>query len=173
MATSSIKQKTSPAAMAKNKPKKMSTVVKAVVGVLLIVAASVSGTLFYYNKMGTGSVSAALATEPTAVFSAPVFSPLEPFTVTLNDEMGGRVLYVAITLRVNSEASHKIIQEYMPEVRDRVLRELATQHPEQVQTSAGREALVNKLTNVLQQPYLPHTIGPQINSVLFTAFVVQ
>lgn len=161
--------------MAKNTSNKTSTVVKAVLGVLLIVAASVGGTLFYYNQMGSSlaTTTNGLVPAPSVVLSAPVFSPLEPFTVTLNDEMGGRVLYLAITLRVNSEASHKIIQEYMPEVRDRVLRELATQHPDQVQTSAGREALVNKLTTVLQQPYLPHTIGPQINSVLFTAFVVQ
>lgn len=161
--------------MAKNKSNKASTVVKVALGVLLIVAASVGGTLFYYNKMGSSSATTAndITSQPPVVLSAPIFSPLEPFTVTLNDEAGGRVLYVAITLRVINEASHKIIQEYMPEVRDRVLRELATQNPEQVQTIAGREALVNKLTTILQQPYLPHTTGPQINSVLFTAFVVQ
>ena len=160
--------------MAKNKSNKASTVVKVALGVLLIVAASVAGTLFYYNQMGSSAATTNdITSQPPAVLSAPIFSPLEPFTVTLNDEAGGRVLYVAITLRVINEASHKIIQEYMPEVRDRVLRELATQNPEQVQTIAGREALVNKLTTILQQPYLPHTTGPQINSVLFTAFVVQ
>jgi flagellar FliL protein len=32
---------------------------------------------------------------------------------------------------------------------------------------------VRSLSESLQQPYLPHNKGPDITSVLFTAFVVQ
>ncbi|NYT65040.1 flagellar basal body-associated protein FliL [Alcaligenaceae bacterium] len=159
--------------MAKNKSNKASQTFKGLIAVLFIVAASVAGTMFYLNQMDQGFASAGTSTQAPVVLPNPVFSPLDPFTVTLNDNSGGRVLYVAITLRVANESGHKMIQEYMPEVRDRVLRELAAQNPDQVQTLAGREALVRNLTQVLQQPYLPHTTGPQITSVLFTAFVVQ
>ncbi len=172
MATSSSKQKTGPQAMAKNTPNSFKAI-KTVLIVLFIVAASIAGTMFYQNQMNMNSANANTPNEEQLVLPNPVFSPLEPFTVTLNDSSGGRVLYVAITLRVNNQNSHKIIQEYMPEVRDRVLRELATQHPDEVQTATGREALVRSLTQVLQQPYMPHLTGPQISSVLFTAFVVQ
>lgn len=159
--------------MAKNKPNKASQALKGLTAVILIVAASVAGTMFYLNQMDQGFSNASSSTTQAIVLPNPVFSPLDPFTVTLNDNTGGRVLYVAITLRVANEAAHKMIQDYMPEVRDRVLRELAAQQPDQVQTLAGREALVHSLTQVLQQPYLPHATGPQITSVLFTAFVVQ
>lgn len=156
--------------MAKNTSQSFKAI-KTVLIVLFIVAASIAGTMFYQNQMN--SANANTSKEEQLVLPNPVFSPLEPFTVTLNDSSGGRVLYVAITLRVNNENSHKIIQEYMPEVRDRVLRELAIQNPDEVQTATGREALVRSLTQVLQQPYMPHLTGPQISSVLFTAFVVQ
>src|SRR4051794_8527624 len=109
MATSSTKQKISPTAMAKNQPNKVSQAVKAVLAVLVIVGASIAGTMFYNDRMGNGSANAESAIQQPVILPNPVFSPLEPFTVTLNDEMGGRVLYVAITLRVNNEASQKII----------------------------------------------------------------
>ncbi|MBP6020028.1 MAG: flagellar basal body-associated protein FliL [Burkholderiaceae bacterium] len=159
--------------MAKNKPNKASQALKGLIAVISIIAASVAGTMYYQNQMDQGFANASSSTAPAVVLPNPVFSPLEPFTVTLNDHSGGRVLYVAITLRVANDAAHKMIQEYMPEVRDRVLRELASQQPDQVQTLTGREALVHSLTQVLQEPYLPHSTGPQITSVLFTAFVVQ
>lgn len=173
MATSSLKQKNSLPAMAKNKSNKASQAFKGLIAVVFIIAASVAGTMFYLNQMDQGFASVISPNPKPVVLPNPVFSPLDPFTVTLNDETGGRVLYVAITLRVSDEASHKMIQDYMPEVRDRVLRELASQQPEHVQTLAGREALVQSLTKVLEAPFLPHLTGPQITSVLFTAFVVQ
>jgi len=145
--------------------------------VVLIIGASVAATYFFLQKSGVaiGSAQAEASAEPRnpVPLPAPIFAPLEPFTVTLRDERTTRILYVAVTLRLVDDASRNMINQYMPEVRDRVLRLLAIQNPTHVQTPEGRERLVRDLTELLQRPYLPQPRGPEISAVLFTAFVVQ
>jgi len=164
--------------MAKSEPSKTFKMIKTLLAVVIIVAASIGGTLWYYEKSGFGQANAeppenaSVATKAVPL-AMPIFTPLEPFTVTVRNEQSQRILYVAITLRMADESSRRTIIEYMPEVRDRVLRKLAEQRPDHVQTAEGREALVQALRNTLQEPYLPQNTGPAITSVLFTAFVVQ
>ena len=145
--------------------------------VVLVIGASIAGTFFFLQKSGfMGAVAAdapAEAQYPPVPLPAPIFAALEPFTVTLRDERTTRVLYLAITLRLVDENSRNMVTEYMPEVRDRVLRLLSVQNPTFIQTPDGREKLVHDLTDLLQRPYLPQPRGPEISSVLFTAFVVQ
>jgi flagellar FliL protein len=113
------------------------------------------------------------AEAPPVALPNPIFTPLEPFTVTLRNEQTSRILYVAITLRVTDELSRRQLNQYMPEVRDRTLRLLAEQKADHVQTPQGRSELVNGLLAALKAPYAPHPTGPAIENVLFTAFVVQ
>lgn len=148
--------------------------------VLLIVAASIGATLYYTTQAGTQSVSVpgagiASAGEVVSKLSAapPIFVALDPFTVTLRNDRTSRILHVAITLRVTDDASRQVLNDYMPEVRDRVLSRLSEQHPIQVQTTEGRARLVRDLGNTLEAPYTPQPQGPNIQNVLFTAFVVQ
>lgn len=143
-----------------------------------IIGASVAATWFFLQKSGfpIGMAQAEFAAPPerqAVPLPAPIFAPLEPFTVTLRDERTTRILYVAVTLRLVDDVSRNMINEYMPEVRDRVLRLLSVQNPTYVQTPEGREKLVSDLTQLLQRPYLPQPRGPEISAVLFTAFVVQ
>lgn len=155
---------------------------KLILGLLLIaltVGASVAATYFLLQK--PGFLDAAMAEYTTeerprqasVQLPAPIFASLEPFTVTLRDERTTRILYLAITLRLVDDVSRQTISEYMPEVRDRVLRLLSVQNPTYIQTPEGRQRLVQDLTDLLQRPYLPQPRGPEISAVLFTAFVVQ
>lgn len=159
--------------------------------VLLIIAASVGATLYYSWQQGgiTLFPNALLASNsdagadaepeptaapaPTPVPAKPIFTSLEPFTVTLSDGQRSRILYTALTLRVENEETRALLGEFMPVVRDRVLKTLSAQNPFHVQTPQGREELVNALTIVLGAPYEPSTVKPRIANVLFTAFVVQ
>lgn len=164
-------------------PKKESSTLKKwvvlIVVLIVLVAGSILGTLLLANKfdihLGVGTASSA-TTEPAptpAVVTPPIFVPLEPFTVTLKTESRSRILYTGITVRVTNQPSRTILLDYMPEVRDRVLRLLATQNVDHIQTPEGRAALVAALSAELQKPYLPMPQGPQISDVLFTAFVIQ
>ncbi|MCQ9616003.1 flagellar basal body-associated FliL family protein [Paenalcaligenes niemegkensis] len=102
-----------------------------------------------------------------------MFTSLDPFTVTLNDGRRTRVLHVAITLRVEDDASRRLVTEFMPMVRDRVLKVLAAQDPSRIQSAEGREELVIALTDSLRSSYDPSPATPRISDVLFTAFVIQ
>lgn len=163
-------------------PKKESSTLKKwvvlIIVLVVLVAGSILGTLLLANKfdihLGVGTASSA-TTEPAppTVVTPPIFVPLEPFTVTLKTENRSRILYTGITVRVMNQPSRTILLDYMPEVRDRVLRLLATQNVDHIQTPDGRAALVAALSAELQKPYLPMPQGPQISDVLFTAFVIQ
>src|SRR3546814_10327068 len=97
---------------------------------------------------------------------SPIYVALDPFTVTLRDNYNRRILYTAITLRVTDQTSSKLLSDYMPEVRSRVLLALSEQNPQTVQTPEGRSALTKSLTTVLEAPYAPNPLGPKISNVL-------
>lgn len=158
---------------------KFGKLIKSVLATVLIVVASVGATLFYYERYAGGNgglgglASSAPAEAPAAPLPPPLFTPLEPFTVTLRNDNSTRILYVAVTLRVGDEDSRKMLSNYMPEVRDRILRRLSEQRADYIQTPEGRAALVEALTQDVEAPYTPHPRGPSVTGVLFTAFVIQ
>lgn len=139
----------------------------------LLIAATVGATLFLQDKIQLRTASADTAAARPPALPDPLFTSLEPFTVSLRDNDGSRVLYVGITLRVEDEASRKMLVDYMPEVRDRVLRTLTQQSTRQVQAPDGREVISSELQTELARPYPPNPEGPRITRVLFTAYVVQ
>lgn len=155
----------------------MLRLLKFILMLVIVIGASVGGTMLFLSKSSTSlasiSTEAAPNVEPAAPMPAPIFAELEPFTVTLHGESRNRILYVAVTLRLADEASRKIVSDYMPEVRDRILKTLAAQSTEQVQTPEGRAGLVRALKAVLEMPFAPQPTGPRVADVLFTAFVVQ
>ncbi|MYN11653.1 flagellar protein FliL [Pusillimonas sp. TS35] len=164
--------------MPKKEPSKSAKFARSLLAMLFIVAISVGVTVLVLDYFGLGkggSVEAATAESAatTAPLATPIFAPLDPFTVTLDNSHRSRVLYVAITLRLEDQASAGIVRTYMPETRDRTLRLLALQDPEKIQTPEGRASLVSQLKQVLSAPYSPQPNGPRIRDVLFTAFVVQ
>jgi len=175
--------------MSTSSKKRLPTLLKATLAILCIVAASVAATLYFAVPQLGGwlhpsSTPDAVESEQSAVVAAPpsapsdvpapIFLDLEPFTAMLRDAQGRRrVLYVGITLRLGNTETRTILTEYMPEVRDRILRQLALQDPIDVQTPDGRTLLTHALTSALEAPYHPHLPSAHIHDVLFTAFVVQ
>lgn len=176
--------------MARKAPTKLSRLIKTGLLVLFIVAASVGATLYYswqqdsppawlqWTEKGNPAAAAESEAEPTppppiTINTKPIFAPLDPFTVTLNENGRSRILYVGITLRVQDDGSRAMLIEYMPMVRDRVLKILAEQQPTRIQTPEGREVLVQQLMSSLKAPYEPNPAAPRIHDVLFTAFVIQ
>ncbi|NYT86241.1 flagellar basal body-associated FliL family protein [Pollutimonas harenae] len=160
--------------MASN-PGKFARTLKSMLTTALIVAVSVGVTLFFSSKASqVSSLLDVTLSEPKPLeLPKPIFSSLEPFTVTLRTDRSTRILYVAITLRLDNETSRRLVAEFMPEVRDRILRTLAEQNADHIQTPKGRSELVALLDEAIEQPYVPQPIGPSVNSVLFTAFVIQ
>lgn len=147
--------------------------------ILIVITGSIGATVFYMSHADQAQGAAkenptekSAASSPSIVPS-PIFVELEPFTVTLDSESGNRVLYAAITLRVENDTTRKLLATYMPEVRDRVLLLLSEQDPVVVQKPKVRQQLAQELIKALEAVYKPQPQKPKITSVLFTAFVVQ
>ncbi|MEI2417617.1 flagellar basal body-associated protein FliL [Orrella sp. JC864] len=105
---------------------------------------------------------------------APIFMPLEPFTVTLRDsDELDRILHVGLTLRLGDEQSRQRIEKYLPEVRSRLLMVLSAQSARSIQTAEGKQALARALAQAVARPFAPIPDGQTVSDVLFTAFVVQ
>lgn len=154
----------------------MLRLLKFILLLIIIVGASVGGTMLFMNRNSMSGPSTPAESAPAAAppaVAAPIFAELEPFTVTLYGEIRNRILYTAITLRLADDASRKQIQDYMPEVRDRILKVLSAQQLAQIQTPEGRQALSAAIKTELTRPFAPQLPGPQVSDVLFTAFVVQ
>ncbi|MCZ4330635.1 flagellar basal body-associated protein FliL [Castellaniella denitrificans] len=156
----------------------MLRLLKFILLLIIVIGASVGATMWFTSRDSTPGVLAAAQTASQApqappMVPAPIFAELDPFTVTLYGETRNRILYTAITLRMGDEASRKQITDYMPEVRDRILKVLSAQQLPLIQTPEGRQALTDNLKATLARPFTAQLPGPQVADVLFTAFVVQ
>ncbi|MDY0310412.1 MAG: flagellar basal body-associated FliL family protein [Castellaniella sp.] len=159
----------------------MLRLLKFILLLIIIIGASVGATMWFTSRdsaPGNPAVASAPVQVPQApveppMVPTPIFAALEPFTVTLYGETRNRILYTAITLRMGDEASRQQITDYMPEVRDRILKVLSAQPLALIQTPEGRQALADSLKVSLARPFAAQLPGPQIADVLFTAFVVQ
>ena len=109
---------------------------------------------------------------PIAV-PAPIFVPIEAFTVTLQNAETERIMHVGLTLRVSDEQTRTRLEKYMPEVRSRILMVLSSQSPTGVQTQQGKTDMANAIKQAVNRPFSPLPDGQYVTDVLFTAFVVQ
>ena len=141
--------------------------------IVIFLAAAIGGTLYYLTELRPQHASNAIAATAPEAIPTPIFLALDPFTVTLNDDKGAHILYLELTLRVNDRFSYQQLQQYMPEVRNRALTELAHYKPGPVQTPDGRTQLAQALKRSFTASYHPQLPRPAIDRVLFTAFVVQ
>lgn len=104
---------------------------------------------------------------------APIFVPIEAFTVTLQNADTERIMHVGLTLRVSDEQTRTRLEKYMPEVRSRILMVLSSQSPTGVQTQQGKTDMATAIKQAVNRPFSPLPDGQYVTDVLFTAFVVQ
>ena len=124
------------------------------------------------GPQATPTTFVAPPTTPAAV-PAPIFVPIEAFTVTLQNADTERIMHVGLTLRVSDEQTRVRLEKYMPEVRSRILMVLSSQSPTSVQTQQGKTDMANAIKQAVNRPFSPIPDGQYVTDVLFTAFVVQ
>ncbi|MBV7486323.1 flagellar basal body-associated FliL family protein [Bordetella sp. BOR01] len=155
-----------------------------------VAAASIAGTWFIMHRqyaesaapvrLGVGKPGAEPAQTifvvppaAPAPVPAPIFIPLEAFTVTLQSADSERILHVGITLRAGDEQTRMRIEKYMPEVRSRILMVLSSQPPAAAQSPQGKTDMAHAIVAAVNQPFSPLPDGQHVSDALFTAFVVQ
>ncbi len=76
---------------------------------------------------------------------APVFVPLEPFTVNLADRDADRYAQVAVTLEVDDPAIEMQLKNYMPAIRNNILLALADRTAGELLGRDGKQALADRI----------------------------
>ncbi|OZI75603.1 MULTISPECIES: flagellar basal body-associated FliL family protein [Bordetella] len=127
------------------------------------------------GQPGSGPAEAVFVAPPAApaAVPAPIFIPLEAFTVTLQSADSERILHVGITLRAGDEQTRTRIEKYMPEVRSRILMVLSAQSPAAAQSLQGKADMARAIVAAVNRPFSPLPDGQYVSDALFTAFVVQ
>lgn len=139
---------------------------------LTLVACSVAGyTVWRMMKSPADAHEAAKPEVPVA----PVFFALDTFTVNLinPDNDPDRVLYVGFTLRLPDEDTRRRMNDYLPEVRSRLLLLLSRQSATALSNEQGKQDLVKQIKAVLAPPLVQGQPQQVVNDVLFTAFILR
>lgn len=102
---------------------------------------------------------------------APIFLPLETFTVNLQG--GEQYLQTDITLQVADEAQVEDIKLQMPRVRSRMLALLSSKQASELATAEDKKKLTQDIMAQLNRPFYPQGKPQHVVDVLFTTFVIQ
>jgi flagellar protein FliL len=150
------------AAPAKKSRKKLFIIIGAVVVLL-----GGGGAGAWFLTQGSHSSVKAEAEPP----KAPVFLPLDTFTVNLQD--GEQYLQTDITVQVADQDQVDAIKLHMPRVRSRLLTLLSSKHADELVSAEDKKKLVQEILQQMKQPFDPNGKAPQVEDVLFTSFVIQ
>lgn len=146
---------------------------------LLLIAIGACGAAGYawwmLHKQPVTAAQAAEAKKKNEPPAAPIFLALDTFTVNLQtpDNDPDRVLYIGLTLRLPDEKNRATLNEYLPEVRSRLLLLLSRQKTSDLVSEAGKQQLVQDIKQVLDAPLVKGQPPQVINDVLFTAFILR
>lgn len=153
-------------------PKKRSFLVILLV-LLALGACGAAGYAWWLMQQPKDGESAAAAEKQPP--PAPVFMPLDTFTVNLvtPDNNPDRVLYIGLTLRLPDEATRRQLNDFLPEVRSRLLMLLSRQEASHLASEQGKHQLVVQIKEALGAPLVNGQPKPVISDVLFTAFILR
>lgn len=142
-----------------------------IVVVLLAVGASIAGTLFFIAGKDPESV----ATAPEPVGPAPaIYHQMRPaFIVNYVTTSKPRYLQAEIAVMSRAPATIEAVIDHMPLVRSTVLEVLNNAEFESLRTHQGKESLLEELTLALNERLSEEFGQSQIESVLFSNFVLQ
>ena len=136
--------------------------------VLITLAACATAGYSYWRMQQQPSASVKAEPPPPP---APVFFALDTFTVNLGD--ADRVLYIGITLRRKDEATRSRLNEYLPEVRSRLLLLFSRQNAATLATEEGKQQLITAIKETLATPLVVGQPKQVVTDVLYTAFILR
>lgn len=149
-----------------NKKSKRSIWIPLLVLITLAACATAGYSYWRMQQQPTPNAKAEPAPPP-----APVFFALDTFTVNLGN--ADRVLYIGVTLRLKDEATRARLNEYLPEVRSRLLLLFSRQNAAELSTEAGKQKLIAAIKETLAAPLVAGQPRQVVTDVLYTAFILR
>lgn len=164
-------------AEAPKKSKKLLIIIIAGVVVLALAGGGAAAFLLMGKSKSSHGAAAGAEAEPVHESSeaskTPVFVPMEPFVVNLQQENGDQFLQVSITLQVQNPESAESIKTFMPLVRSRMLLSLSSKKASELLTSEGKKKLTAEIIAQVNQPFSPGARPQTVSDVFYTSFVIQ
>jgi len=109
--------------------------------------------------------------------NAPVFLPLEMFTVNLGDREAERYAQVGITLELSDAKTGEVLKAYMPAVRNDILMLLAHKKAAELQERSGKLELAREIRRAAMKPLdeSDHESDDDapVRAVHFSSFIIQ
>lgn len=153
------------------------------IAVLALVAAAASSAGMYLfmknqllsNQAGiNGGAPHSADSEPDKPPRAPLLVNISPMTVNLQNERNEpSLLYVGFALEVGDESTQTFLQQYLPQIRSRILTLLSGQDSTQLIRAEGKAALSARILETLKQPLDARQPRLALLNVLYTDFIVQ
>ena len=137
-----------------------------ILGILVVLLAGGGGAAWFFTQ-DDGTPKEAKVAPP----KAPIFMPLDTFTVNLQD--GDQYLQIDITLQATDPAQIDALKLHMPRIRSRLLSLLSSQYADELVTAEDKEILAQLVLAEVNQPFTPKGKPQQVEDVLFTSFVIQ
>jgi flagellar FliL protein len=108
---------------------------------------------------------------------APVFLPLEMFTVNLADREAERYAQVGITLELADAKTGDQLKAYMPVIRNDILMLLAHKKAAELQERAGKVALAREIRRAAMKSLAEDDTELEedaaVRAVHFSSFIIQ
>ena len=148
------------------------------VGLVVLIALSVGGTLFLTGAMGSTPEPAADGASPEAVETPPsreifYFNVQPEFVVNFRNKERPRVLMVEIAIASHYEKSLEVLDTHSPELRNNLLLLLTEQSGAEVAMAEGknkvRELIKESVNELIKKHHGPY----EIEDVYLTRFVLQ
>lgn len=176
------------------KSKKRLIIVAAAVALVVLLAGGAGGLWWWTQKSDVQAADGDQADEeidgPVAEVKpkkkrddkkhAPVFLPLDMFTVNLADREAERYAQVGVTLEVADTKASDQLKAYMPAVRNDILMLLAHKKAAELQERSGKVALANEIRRAAQKPFeegdersSDADDDSPVRAVHFSSFIIQ
>lgn len=163
-------EKKAPEAEAEATPAKSSKKKLIIIIVAVLLLAGGGGATWYFMSAKANHKKEVKQEE---VEVAPVFVPLETFTVNLQPDPDERFLQLDITMQVKSAEEGEKIKVQMPQIRSRLLMLLTSKQAAEISSTEGKQALTEEIIAELKKPFTEKGKPQEVLGVFFTSFVIQ
>ena len=116
-----------------------------------LLCAGAGAAAWVYMRPADDSLAAERPEHRSTKKAAPVYVPLDQFTVNLADEGGERLAQVGITLEVVDAKTELATKAQMPAVRNSILLLLSSSKSTELLTVAGKQKLAGRIADLTGQ----------------------
>ena len=136
-------------AVAGDKPPAKSGKKLIVIGFIVVLLVVAAGALLVLNKQNDEDAD---SSAKAAAVVVPTFLPLENLVVNLADPGGDRFIQLGITLELRDEKVAEQVKQYMPSIRDGILRLVSQHTAEDLLGREGKEQLATAIRQEVARP---------------------